>query len=244
MRISDEEYMKEAAEKMKADKAPDENNNFISEEEYINKLEEKWIEEWHEETKMAKMIRPEYRNFDEGDPPEETENNFIAEEEIKGIKGFDSLKDKSAKDINVAFKTYTDEIKEEWEKDIEKSRQELIDKEDEYESILDEAKDITQGQESRNRNYRHPKHNFKKIARMWNAYLINKRESGYDHNDDDDDIFINKKDVAMMMALLKIVREQEYHKRDNLVDAAGYINTAAIVQYSIELDPPRHTGGY
>ena len=41
---------------------------------------------------------------------------------------------------------------------------------------------------------------------------------------------LSKKDVAMMMVLLKVAREQKAHKRDNLVDAVGYIRNAAQIE--------------
>lgn len=38
------------------------------------------------------------------------------------------------------------------------------------------------------------------------------------------------KDVAVMMALLKIARERHAPKRDNLIDAAGYLGIAGDLQ--------------
>ena len=87
-------------------------------------------------------------------------------------------------------------------------------------SILDEAKEITGGE--RMKAYGHPKHNFKDIARLWSAYLQNKGVM--------DGTCLEPKDVALMMTLFKIAREQAGHKRDNLVDGAGYIRNAAQIE--------------
>lgn len=53
---------------------------------------------------------------------------------------------------------------------------------------------------------------FRKIAAMWTTYL------GYP---------VSPKDVAICMALLKVCRESNAHKHDNLVDMAGYIGLAS-----------------
>lgn len=57
---------------------------------------------------------------------------------------------------------------------------------------------------------------FTKIARLWGGYLG--RE-------------VLAKDVAMMMVLFKVAREQNAHSHDNLVDMAGY---AALVAECVE----------
>jgi hypothetical protein len=75
----------------------------------------------------------------------------------------------------------------------------------EREKLLDEAKAIVCG--DRDQQYGKPENNFKTIAALWESYL------GVD---------ITAKDVAMMMILLKIAREGKKHKRDNLIDIAGY----------------------
>tara|TARA_R110000787_G_scaffold16141_2_gene49292 strand:- start:1599 stop:1880 length:282 start_codon:yes stop_codon:yes gene_type:complete len=87
-----------------------------------------------------------------------------------------------------------------------------------YDSILDEAKEITGG--SRQKDYGHPIENFTKIANLWNAYL---RNLGIEYN-------VNAKDVSIMLILFKVAREQGGHKRDNLVDLAGYTRTAAMIE--------------
>lgn len=61
--------------------------------------------------------------------------------------------------------------------------------------------------------YGNPENNFRRIAILWNAYLSNK-----------ENLIIDEGDVALMMALFKIAREQgTAHKGDNIVDACGYL---------------------
>lgn len=60
----------------------------------------------------------------------------------------------------------------------------------------------------RQESYGHPGVVFGRLAQMWQAYL------GVPT--------ITAKDVCMMLALLKIAREANQHKHDNLVDLAGY----------------------
>jgi len=95
------------------------------------------------------------------------------------------------------------------------------------ESILTEALRVTGG--DRQENYGHPIANHLRIAILWNAYLEAKgiKEDGAD---DPDRPILEPADVAMMMVLLKIAREMHAPKRDNLVDAAGYIRCAARIK--------------
>lgn len=72
--------------------------------------------------------------------------------------------------------------------------------------ILDEAKSCVVG--AREQDYGSPESNFGRIAEFWATYL------GYP---------IAAKDVAAMLALLKISRIASGHaKTDNWVDLAGY----------------------
>ena len=73
------------------------------------------------------------------------------------------------------------------------------------ESILDAAKRCVCG--DREQDYGSPEDNFAVIAALWTAY------TGTD---------ITPKDVAMMMALLKIARAKAGSKPDTYVDLAGY----------------------
>ena len=73
------------------------------------------------------------------------------------------------------------------------------------ESILDAAKRCVCG--DREQDYGSPEDNFAVIAALWTAY------TGTD---------ITPKDVAMMMALLKIARAKAGSKPDTYLDLAGY----------------------
>lgn len=79
-------------------------------------------------------------------------------------------------------------------------------------SILEEAQTIIWG--DREQTYGAPSKNLEKIAQQWSLYL----EQLYDVK-----IPICAEDVCWMMADLKKVRQMNVSKRDNLVDAAGYI---------------------
>lgn len=87
------------------------------------------------------------------------------------------------------------------------------------ESILDEAKRITSG--DRQKDYGHPSENFKKIADLWNTYLLNRKYP---------DSTISTEDIAWMMVLLKIARDQNRPTKDNLLDAIGYTRTLAMIR--------------
>jgi len=76
--------------------------------------------------------------------------------------------------------------------------------------ILREADQIAG--EDRSRDYGHPIHNFNRIARLWDAYMIGRKAGP-----------IVAEDVAAMMILMKVAREMHTPKRDNLVDIAGYV---------------------
>lgn len=72
--------------------------------------------------------------------------------------------------------------------------------------ILEAAKTCVCGE--REKAYGSPENNFERIAGFWSAYL------GYG---------VSPKDVAAMLALLKVARIASGHaKEDNWVDLAGY----------------------
>ena len=79
-------------------------------------------------------------------------------------------------------------------------------------TVLEEAALLTEG--VRQRDYDHPGPNHWRISRLWNAYLSIRK------NPTDG---ISPLDVAWMMVLLKIARDVYTPKRDNLVDACGYV---------------------
>jgi len=87
------------------------------------------------------------------------------------------------------------------------------------ESMLDEAKRLTSN--DRQKNYGHPKDNFKRIADLWNSYIVNRISPRAD---------ISVEDVAWMMVLLKIARDLNKPTKDNLVDSIGYVRTLAMIR--------------
>lgn len=76
--------------------------------------------------------------------------------------------------------------------------------------VLLEALNVINGE--RQDEYGNPEDCFDVIALFWNEWLRTK--------------LITRYDVAMMMALLKIARENHLHKADNIVDACGYLALA------------------
>jgi len=76
---------------------------------------------------------------------------------------------------------------------------------DEKESILQEANRIVNGE--RQTDYSDPVENFKQIASIASAIL--KKE-------------LSAKDCCVVLMAVKLARESYKHKRDNLVDLAGY----------------------
>lgn len=88
-------------------------------------------------------------------------------------------------------------------------------------SILLEAEEIING--DREQTYGHFSKNLENIASLWQTY-INAAA------DEDGNIELTAKDVCMMMCLLKIAREANKHKRDNLVDLCGYAALAEKVE--------------
>jgi len=79
-----------------------------------------------------------------------------------------------------------------------------------YGSILLTACDLVNGE--RQREYGPPGECIGNTADLWSAYL------GHP---------VTAKDVGICLALVKIAREAHSHKRDNLVDACGYLGLAA-----------------
>lgn len=73
------------------------------------------------------------------------------------------------------------------------------------EYFLDEAKKCVCG--GRDKDYGEPEDSFKLIASLWTAYMGD---------------YYSAKDVALMLALLKIARAKVSDKPDNFVDLAGY----------------------
>ena len=93
--------------------------------------------------------------------------------------------------------------------------------------ILEEVKKILSG--DRRSDYGKASANFKRIADYWNAYLCHKRDK-IDEAAHEEDLpyeflrgeYLTDYDVAMLMILFKIAREENKHKRDNITDIIGY----------------------
>ena len=91
----------------------------------------------------------------------------------------------------------------------------MVAKKKEVKSVLSEAQEIIYG--DREQTYGHPAINLESIADLWQAYLRTVAKHS-------DDVFeMSPEDVCWMMVLLKMARQAHKHKRDNLVDAVGYI---------------------
>jgi len=82
--------------------------------------------------------------------------------------------------------------------------------------VLTEAAAVTSGE--RQNDYGHPRDDFTRTAAMWNGLLAGKLRAP-----------ITAIDIPLCMIAVKLAREAHRHKRDNLVDIAGYARTAAIV---------------
>ena len=87
-------------------------------------------------------------------------------------------------------------------------------------SILEAAEKVIG---ERGEDYGDPKVNLTAISKAWNGYLF---QRGFMMDNES----LNPGDVAIMMALLKLIRQGNRHKEDNLLDAIGYIELAARVQ--------------
>jgi hypothetical protein len=89
---------------------------------------------------------------------------------------------------------------------------------EEPEPVLDEAKRITAA--DRQEDYGHPSQDFARTAQMWTGILAPRLREGER---------IIPMDVPLCMIAVKLARQAHRHKRDNLVDIAGYARTAAMI---------------
>ena len=80
------------------------------------------------------------------------------------------------------------------------------------ESVLLEAEGLVHG--DRNADYGHPLDDFSRTAAMWTAILGNP---------------VSPEQVGLCMCAVKISRQCNRPKRDNLVDLAGYAETVSMV---------------
>lgn len=90
---------------------------------------------------------------------------------------------------------------------------------------LIEADNLIHG--DRNEEYGPAEEDFAVTAMYWSTYLQDRLAEP-----------LTAKDVAMMMALLKIRREMVQHLRDNLVDACGYLALAGEISGE-DAEPPK-----
>jgi len=80
------------------------------------------------------------------------------------------------------------------------------------ETVFEEAGRIIYG--DREQTYGAPSKNLTHIAEQWTLYIIQKYGV---------EVFLTPEDVCWMMSDLKKARQMNADKRDNLVDAIGYI---------------------
>ena len=85
-------------------------------------------------------------------------------------------------------------------------------------SVLLEAQSLVHG--NRGTDYGHPLDNFQCIADMWSAYMAAKYGPI---------MALEAEDVGLMMVCVKLSRQANKHKRDNLVDGAGYFETVQMI---------------
>lgn len=86
--------------------------------------------------------------------------------------------------------------------------------------ILEAARVCVCGE--RERDYGTPENNFETIGQLWTAYM---------------GTLFTSKDVAMLMALLKVARIKAGDKADSFVDLAGYAACAGEIATGGKEDP-------
>ena len=97
---------------------------------------------------------------------------------------------------------------------------------DKTENILQEADRLVSG--DRHEAYKHPLHDYECTAAMWKAMIAKRYGVIVDLTPDF---------CTLMMAALKISREVGKHKRDNLVDLAGYARCTEMILDAMPEDP-------
>lgn len=86
-------------------------------------------------------------------------------------------------------------------------------------AVLQEAHQVINGE--RQQQYGSPENSHAVIAEMWNGYLAARKKAGKQED-------LDATDVAHMMVQFKLARQLNgAGKRDNYIDAAGYIAIAA-----------------
>jgi hypothetical protein len=113
-----------------------------------------------------------------------------------------------------------------------KSDQEKFAAENSFQSVVAEAGKLVHG--ARQASYSHPFDDFSRTAALANALFQKKLYAWADRAmtaglTEPTPEFFDAEFVATFMVLVKLSREAHQHKRDNLVDAAGYVETLAMV---------------
>jgi len=83
--------------------------------------------------------------------------------------------------------------------------------------VCDEGKRLSNT--VRQNSYGHPIDDWSKTAKMWSAVLTRKLKED-----------ITAEEAAMMMVCVKMSREANMPKDDNVVDMAGYVNVLDIIK--------------
>lgn len=107
---------------------------------------------------------------------------------------------------------------------IKKACQDMVNdyfpaEEDIEETPAEEATRLVGG--DRQAAYGHPYHDFLRTSTMWNGLFSEKLKQGCK---------IEPEEVGMAMVLLKLSRQMNKKKRDNIVDAHGYLITVDMVE--------------
>lgn len=89
-------------------------------------------------------------------------------------------------------------------------------REEQHSTVLDKAKVIVYGRGER--DYGHPRVNMGNTAEFWTSYLQRRGLLGNNS--------ITPRDVALMMVMVKVSREAQEFRVDNLIDIAGYTEVA------------------
>ncbi len=138
---------------------------------------------------------------------------YVYPAEVARYLGFEVLEDDSPTIAMITAKHSEDakrDIREVVEKHSEDVKRKLT-----RADILHAAEKCVCGQ--RETDYGTPEDNFKAIAELWNVYLDRISIGKYGNT------IVDEKDVAVMMALLKIARiARGGGKADNWIDLAGY----------------------